>query len=355
MSRPGVTFAEVSEAASQLTGQGKNPTIEQVRLILGTGSSTTIANHLREWKDGQSGNTLVAAKDNIPDEIITAVKILWGRLITLADDKVQTVTTDYQAALMDIQDDLVKYRRNNQRWQQLYQQWNLEKERLVEEKRGLEKAAANLRQEHDAVQTQCALGKQQLIEKQDRIQELRVLHEQSQKNLENFRESTREQRQNEQRQFDAQKQDLQSTIEKLQTQLAQLQNTFTNLQQQHHKLEDDHHRLQGDNANAVKTLKIRDQELSASEKNHIKQMHAAEHWQEQYKDAQLTLAEKNNLYIQTQAELKASQKQQAASSVALNQAHEKIRQLDQEKMELLQAKSLLQGQLKQRALTTECA
>lgn len=50
MARPGVTYSEVVQAAAELTGQGKNPTIEQVRLIIGNGSNSTLANHLRRWK-----------------------------------------------------------------------------------------------------------------------------------------------------------------------------------------------------------------------------------------------------------------------------------------------------------------
>ena len=71
MSRPGITYAEVSEAAAQLLGQGRNPTIEQIRLILGTGSSTTIANHLKIWRDNQSETSLLSAKENLPDELVS--------------------------------------------------------------------------------------------------------------------------------------------------------------------------------------------------------------------------------------------------------------------------------------------
>ncbi len=46
MARIGIGYKDVSEAATRLMGQGRNPTVEQVRLLLGTGSSTTI----RQWK-----------------------------------------------------------------------------------------------------------------------------------------------------------------------------------------------------------------------------------------------------------------------------------------------------------------
>ena len=42
MSRPGVTFQDIANAAQDLKGQGKTVTIENVRAILGTGSIGTI-------------------------------------------------------------------------------------------------------------------------------------------------------------------------------------------------------------------------------------------------------------------------------------------------------------------------
>ncbi|MGE3920797.1 MAG: DNA-binding protein, partial [Gammaproteobacteria bacterium] len=53
MARTGVTYTEVAKVAVELEGQGKNPTIENVRQLLGTGSHTTIRLHLNEWRAQQ--------------------------------------------------------------------------------------------------------------------------------------------------------------------------------------------------------------------------------------------------------------------------------------------------------------
>lgn len=45
MTRAGVTFTEVEEAAQYLQGLGKNPTVDAIRERLGTGSRTTLAEH----------------------------------------------------------------------------------------------------------------------------------------------------------------------------------------------------------------------------------------------------------------------------------------------------------------------
>jgi len=51
MSRLGITYHEVAEAADCLIDQNENPTIDRVRASLGgTGSNTTISKHLHAWR-----------------------------------------------------------------------------------------------------------------------------------------------------------------------------------------------------------------------------------------------------------------------------------------------------------------
>lgn len=345
MARPGVTFEEVSEAANKLIDQGKKPTIEQIRLILGTGSSTTIAHHLRDWRDVQSGNT-PSARETVPDEINDIIKTLWGRLVAHSEDKIKTISAEYQAAFLTIQDDLDKYRHNNQRWQHLYQQWNKEKDRLLEEKRAHEKQIADIKHELDAAQTQYVLSRQQLNEKQDRIQELRVMQQQSQKNLENFQITMQEQRQAEQQQFATQRQEAQAEISNLREQLEALRQATAAMQSQYHKMESKHELLLVECASAVKNLRSREKELNDSEKARVTQMHSAKHWQTQYKDAKQAMEEKNNLYYQSQAEVKALQEKLARLKESYEELDESNKQLNLEKIELIRQKIELEKMLK---------
>lgn len=50
MPRSGVKAWMVEEAVKRLMNEGKHPTIERVRIILGTGSYTTISRHLRNFQ-----------------------------------------------------------------------------------------------------------------------------------------------------------------------------------------------------------------------------------------------------------------------------------------------------------------
>jgi hypothetical protein len=80
MARPGVSYEEVEKIAILIAGEGRIPTIESVRMRLGTGSSTTLATHLRRWKAGNSDTRQLAMKENLPEEIVELMKGLWQRL-----------------------------------------------------------------------------------------------------------------------------------------------------------------------------------------------------------------------------------------------------------------------------------
>lgn len=54
MARPGVTYHEVSIIAQRLIAAGKNPTIDAIRIELGTGSNSTLGTHLRIFKERQT-------------------------------------------------------------------------------------------------------------------------------------------------------------------------------------------------------------------------------------------------------------------------------------------------------------
>lgn len=133
MPRHGVQFSEVANVAHNLLSQGKNPTIEQVRRQLGTGSSTTIARHLKIWRDQQQGVDLQAAKEHIPAELITLMKELWQRMIHVAGSHQPATPGATNGNGIDKEKELEKYKSNNHRWQQMYTQWQQEKQQLLQQ------------------------------------------------------------------------------------------------------------------------------------------------------------------------------------------------------------------------------
>lgn len=126
MPRPGITYQAVATAAAQLLEQGNNPTVVLVRHVLGTGSSTTIANYLRQWKSNQIASALIAAKENIPSELIDTVKDLWEKMLNQSQEKILQLEAHYQQVIAELENEVEKYKKNNQRWQKLFNQWQQE-------------------------------------------------------------------------------------------------------------------------------------------------------------------------------------------------------------------------------------
>lgn len=335
MARPGVTYTEVAEAASQLKGQGKNPTIEQIRLILGTGSSTTIANHLREWKEAQSGTSLIASREKIPEELVALVKGLWERVIGQSEEKVKEIAYQHENSLKELQADLDKYRRNNQRWQNMFQQWNNEKKNLTDLQTNLEKQLQDLNYDYISLRGQYELVAQQLKEKQERIEELHHLHQQLQTNHERDRQHAKEQREEERNNCLRQTNALRDELKKLNSEADMLEESNSELQKKINL-------YQQKNEIQASQLEQFEQKLTAVEAERKEQVRFNSDWQQKYTELNTQLETRNRQFFETQAEANMLA-QQYEKTLLSNQT------LQQEKLALAQEKASLEGQLKQLA------
>ncbi len=80
MARPGVTYYDIANAASLILESGENPTIDKVRQKLGSGSNSTIANHLKKWKEENMPTTSMVANTTIPASLLSQIQSLWDHL-----------------------------------------------------------------------------------------------------------------------------------------------------------------------------------------------------------------------------------------------------------------------------------
>lgn len=115
MARMGVQYEDVVEAALQLQRQGDSPTIQRIRDWLGTGSFTTISEHLKQWRDNQRNATpLQQETQELPSSLINMAQQLWQQACLEADEKLQSyqqqadaeirqALTDKQTALEEAQ------------------------------------------------------------------------------------------------------------------------------------------------------------------------------------------------------------------------------------------------------------
>ncbi|MBK8754107.1 MAG: DNA-binding protein [Candidatus Competibacteraceae bacterium] len=85
MARSGIHYEEVKSVAETLLGRGLHPTIQRVREQLGTGSNTTISEHLKHWQRDMAETPKAILPPNIPDAVMTALDSFWKIAVQYAE------------------------------------------------------------------------------------------------------------------------------------------------------------------------------------------------------------------------------------------------------------------------------
>jgi myosin heavy subunit len=131
MARQGVSYENVKHAAMTLLSQGITPSVQKVREILGTGSNTTLAEHLAVWREEQQQKSIVHLPASLPKELIASLEVLWQTAMDHAENQLST----YKRALEEEQQRLkqmqIEVEKNQTQLQQqlndIYQQLEVEK------------------------------------------------------------------------------------------------------------------------------------------------------------------------------------------------------------------------------------
>ena len=231
MGRIGITYREVAQTATTLMQQGQQPTIDRIRERLGTGSKTTIASHLRQWKHENDGE-IVLTRTSLPPELLSLVQGLWDAMKETTESEIEALKAkhhDEKQHLLGTIDGL------NQQIQSL--DHDLESSQKIHLDLKDKHAAFQLahQQQTDQLKTvedKLAIQSAKLDEKKQHIQSQQRQIEQAFANLEHFRAASQEQRQQEQLQADRQRQELQSQIKALYAELHEAQSKSTQLEAQ---------------------------------------------------------------------------------------------------------------------------
>ncbi|MBS9402564.1 DNA-binding protein [Halomonas sp. TRM85114] len=77
MARSGVRYEDVQQAIDQLVARHETPSVQKVRELLGTGSFTTISEHLREWRARREANRDLPAPHDMPESLQLLASALW--------------------------------------------------------------------------------------------------------------------------------------------------------------------------------------------------------------------------------------------------------------------------------------
>jgi chromosome segregation ATPase len=347
MARFGVSYEDIVSAANELIGQDKSVTIENVRGILGTGSISTINNHLRKWKQTQSSTPKVSAKENLPEELVSLIKGLWERVNIQAEEKFVPQEENYLNKIATLNQELEKYKSNNQRWQKLFNQWQEEKTELANDKLMLEQSLEFSYKENTFLADKQDALLQQLSDKQERIDELHRLHKQTQENLEHFRQATREQRILDQQQYEQERLQLQSEIKILNEQTVMQREKLFVLQQENKSLQQSYQMLEKQNGESQVTMQQLAHQIQELEKAKAEHQHSSNHWQHQYRESQTIIENKNQVLVDSQTESKLLSQQLANIKPVLTRIQEDNKLLTHGQLILEQEKIQLENYIKQ--------
>ena len=87
MTRPGLNYETVKRTSLTLLSQGIAPSVQKIREVLGTGSNTTIAEHLKNWRDEYAKKTIHQLPANMPQELISVFEVLWQTAMEQAQNQ----------------------------------------------------------------------------------------------------------------------------------------------------------------------------------------------------------------------------------------------------------------------------
>lgn len=347
MSRAGISYFDVAKAAEQIVGCGKTPTIEQVRNLLGTGSNSTIGPHLRTWRNQQEPNQRLALQSNLPEELIALMKGLWERVILESNTKIEKITQDLEQEINKLQQQVQTLQQEHAKLQQEHAKEKHRNSNLLQEKEAIEQMLNLHKTDLIALQIKQDGMIQQLQEKQDRIEELNLHHQQAQANLEHYHAASLEQRQHDEQRFQQILDQNAQTLGQLQEELTQICKDNLGIKQINEQLvfEKNNLVLQLNQQTAQGTTFV--EKLNAANMELAKQTSLQQHWQAQHESIYAQWEEQRSKNTELQTELAVITQKLTTTTATLEEKLNQNKKMANEKWILGQEKAQLFGQLKQ--------
>lgn len=189
MARGGITFSDVDRAARYLQGQGKNPTIDAIRQYLGTGSRTTLADLLKQWKAEQAEG----AAGNLPESLLALVNGLWENLQKQAEERIQKYQETSDQEIYQLKDQLETAKNSEAQLRQQLDQINAEANNKHQAFVELEIAFQRSEKNYEKINVSHEMTSKQLETAKQENQRLHQLATQIQNNLEHYQEFVQKQ------------------------------------------------------------------------------------------------------------------------------------------------------------------
>ncbi|MCE3238816.1 MAG: hypothetical protein K0R24_1797 [Gammaproteobacteria bacterium] len=342
MARIGITYRDVEKAALQLQGQGNLPTIDRIRHVLGTGSKTTITEYLKRWKVQQADG-----QGKLPHELSALVTGLWERLQAKAEQRISEMQSSYDEQIKCLQQSLAEMQQGSHVLKQQLHQAEENGRQKAEEKQTVDQLLQELQQTHIQLESRYQTSLQQIGDLKADNARLHQMATQIQANLEHYQQAMQLLRAEQSLETEKREANFQAHIQEMKQVSVIAQQEVAALQEKNKSNE--HALLQS--KKIIDALQAQTDELTQqcqqtkqevakitercalAEQSSNVQQKEARHYQARANELE------KNIFLLTE--------QHQQSTVALQQAKDKIEALRQEKLFLTQEKFELMGSLKQ--------
>ncbi|MEB0040661.1 DNA-binding protein [Pseudomonas sp. MH10] len=235
MARGGVNKAVVQTARMALLARGENPSIDAVRIEMGnTGSKTTIHRYLKELDEQESKSSAPAPQ--VSDELTELVSRLAQRLKEQAQERIHLAQAVFDDQMQTLSEELARTQLHVSTQEQQLNTLTAElnaKSLALDSTRG----ALQAEQTSNARLIQSQLDQDiRLQDKDGQIRSLEEKHLHARDALEHYRNSVKEQREQEQRRHEGQLQQVQMEIRQAQQAAMVRQEEITQLNRDNERL-----------------------------------------------------------------------------------------------------------------------
>lgn len=198
MGRGGVTYTEVMKSAEKLKNKGIIPTIDRVREILGTGSKSTLAHHLKRWKE----STVEELEfQGLPTELAKSVKNLHEQLQNNAEEKITEIESRSQKEIAQLLQQIKQEHENSAVLKRNILTLENKNATLAKQITTLEQTNAELQRDYNITQLEKAGLAAKIQEKTEQIGTLKEQLKSVEHNSEHYLEMLKQQRDEEKMQF----------------------------------------------------------------------------------------------------------------------------------------------------------
>lgn len=342
MARIGVQFLDIEKAALELQGNGKTPTVDSIREVLGTGSKSTIAQHLKVWRTKQTD-----AEGRLPHELMALVTGLWKRLHDQADQRVNEAEKIFtqqiqesKQALTHLYQELSDFKKQLHQSEEMYANERLIKEDLEKQLRSFSQEHAKLNERHQATIQHLEISKTE----NSRLHQLAA---NIQANLEHYQQ-TMQQRYIEQTLATEKQQTIHAQeMKELKHQLTQQQNLMKPLEQELAQYRMSLEQLGKKNEQLLAEYNITQKQCQEMDRERTVLLEREMNAQKRIQTMERNANEDNAQLRELEKKIAVLSDYNGRLQQDLMQTQDKVETLRQEKLFLIQEKSQMEGYLQQ--------